>query len=387
MGSTTAKLRAARMEAAKAVANARCSGAPAAGFLRGTLASSTRALPGSGDGYSSRESYVCSLGAPLLFTAPHGLKLIKGVGPSQSARNHARERYTSEIVLKLSAKLAERRAAQAAGMPSSSSPENMDGAPSQQLASFMVWNYKTAAVDDPRNMDPNYLTRRTAVHSPWHSCLHAWKAAHGYAPTAPCPQLMHVDVHGKNDREDNMRVDVGMLPMEEEGCLPPHAVELIRSRLTAELRAAFKGHSAVSSKSGRRIPITVDDDPNLHGYWGEDTMMTMSHQSTLLGALSVQFELPTAVRKLLMVDSALFDAFATAIFNTYDALVAPGSIAEPCEDWESEGGHGRYLESLGTARQPLTELVVNQSLGVEGVAAMLRDLERADLSSVHGKSI
>ena len=34
-----------------------------------------------------------------------------------------------------------------------------------------------------------------------------------------------------------------------------------------------------------------------------------------------------------------------------------------------------------------TELVVNQSLGVEGVAAMLRDLERADLSSVHGKSI
>ena len=49
--------------------------------------------------------------------------------------------------------------------------------------------------------------------------LHAWKAAHGYAPTAPCPQLMHVDVHGKMDRAESMAIDVGMLPMEEEGCL------------------------------------------------------------------------------------------------------------------------------------------------------------------------
>ena len=158
--------------------------------------------------------------------------------------------------------------------------------------------------------------------------------------------------------------------MEEEGCLPAHAVELIRSRLAAELRAAFDGHSAVSSKSGQRIPITVDECPILHGYWGEDTMMTMSHQSALLGALSVQFELPNAVRKLLMADGALFDAFATAIFNTYDALVAPGSVAEPCEDWETEG-HGRYLASLGTARQPLTGLTVSSSLRVESVAAIM----------------
>ena len=39
-------------------------------------------------------------------------------------------------------------------------------------------------------------------------------------------------------------------------------------------------------------------------------MMTMSHQSALLGALAIQLELPSAVRKLLMVDGA-FDAFAT----------------------------------------------------------------------------
>ena len=399
LSSATQKLLAARREAI-AVANARSSASASTGVSR--VGTSTRVLSASADGYSSPETYVCALGAPVLFTAPHGLKMIRGVGPRQSARNHARERYTTELVLKLSVKLAERRATQATALaaartapswPSSSlslpPPVSADGAATAQLASFMVWNYKTAAVDDPQNMDPNYLTKRTAVYSPWHSCLHAWKAAHGYAPTAPCPQLMHVDLHGKNDRADNMRIDVGMLPMEEEGCLHPRAVERIRAHLTAELRAAFDGYSAVSSKSGRRLAITVDEDPDLHGYWGEDTMMTMSHQSALLGALAIQLELPSAVRKLLMADGALFDAFATAILNTYDAalVVTQEPTAEPREGWEDEDGHGRYLATLGTARHPLMELAVHPSLGVEGVAAMLRDLERADQSSVHGKSI
>ena len=378
----TQKLRAARL-AATAVANAR-SAPPEPRYASSTRASATRAPPPSSDGYSSSESYVCSLGAPLLFTAPHGLKLKRGTGPSQSARNHAREQYTSELVLKLSAKFAEHRLAQAAVTPSSSASAEVVAAP---LASFMVWNYKTAAVDDPRNMDPNFLTRRTAVHSPWHSCLHAWKAANGFGSTERCPQLMHVDVHGKMDRAESMAIDVGMLPMEEEGCLEPRAVELIRSRLAKELRAAFKGRSAVSSKSGRNIAITVEEDPVLHGYWGEDTMMTMSHQGALLGATAVQFELPNAVRKLLMADGALFDAFATAIFNTYEALVSTGVAEQSRPGWEDDGDTGRYLKNLGTARQPLKELAVTPMLGTEGVAAMLRDLERAEMGSVHGKSI
>jgi hypothetical protein len=69
------------------------------------------------DGYSTptdSEPYVCSLSAPVLFTgtasAPHGLKLKRGIGPRQSARNHVRERYTTELVLKLAACFGKRRA-------------------------------------------------------------------------------------------------------------------------------------------------------------------------------------------------------------------------------------------------------------------------------------
>ena len=115
--------------------------------------------------------------------------------------------------------------------------------------------------------------------------------------------------------------------------------------------------------------------------------MTMSHQGALLGATAVQFELPNAVRKLLMADGALFDAFATAVFNTYDALVSTGVAEQSRPGWENDGDTGRYLEHLGTARQPLKELAVTPMLGTEGVAAMLRDLERAEMGSVHGKSI
>ena len=47
---------------------------------------------------------------------------------------------------------------------------------------------------------------------------------------------------------------------------------------------------------------------------------------------------------------------------------------------------GRYLAPLGTAEAPLRELAVTP-LGTQHVAAMLRDLKRADASAVHGKSI
>merc|ERR1712146_116648 len=144
---------------------------------------------------------------------------------------------------------------------------------------------------------------------------------------------------------------------------------------------------AVSSKSKQSFPITVEEHPQLHGWWGSDTAMTMSHQAAMLGATAVQFELPTAVRQLLMVDGALFDAFATAIFNTYEALVSTGVAEQSRPGWKDDVDTGRYLEHLGTARKPLKELAVTPMLGTEGVAAMLRDLERAEMGLVHGKSI
>ena len=344
---------------------------------------------------------MCSLGAPVLFTAPHGLKLKQGVGVKQSARNHARERFTTEIVLRLAGKYAEFAAASAA-TPSLAAPKAVEsnsaavpsgarsspGASSVRppqlasFASFMVWNYKTAAVDDPRHADPNYLDRRSCLHSSWHAMLHAWKGQHGYLMGEACPRLLHVDVHGKNDREGNMAIDVGLLPMEEEGCLSEAAVDAIREHLCTQLRHVFKGRTAVSSKSKKTFPITIEADPVLHGYWGEDTVMTMSHQSALLGATALQLEIPKAVRTMLAADDRLLSAFARAIFNTYDALVAADCAGPRRDDW-----CGDYFAGHGSATAPLRELTVTAGLGADGMHAMLRDLQRADAGNVHGKSI
>ena len=116
-------------------------------------------------------------------------------------------------------------------------------------------------------------------------------------------------------------------------------------------------------------------------------LMGFHESHARLRALAEDGALQDAVRKLLMADGALFDAFATAIFNTYEALVSTGVAEQSRPGWEDDGDTGRYLKNLGTARQPLKELAVTPMLGTEGVAAMLRDLERAEMGSVHGKSI
>ena len=42
--------------------------------------------------------YICSLGGPVLITAPHSIKIVRGGGETQErTRNHKRERWTAEI--------------------------------------------------------------------------------------------------------------------------------------------------------------------------------------------------------------------------------------------------------------------------------------------------
>ena len=326
------------------------------------------------DGYSTpTEPYVCSLSAPVLFTAPHGLKLKRGTGPRQSARNHARERYTTELVLKLAARFGKRRVS---SPPSNASPS---------IASLMVWNYKTAPIDDPKHADPNFLDRRSLCHSPWHACLHAWKSLHGFGSSEACPRLFHVDIHGKNDRKADMDIDVGLQALEEEGCLTKEAVRTLRTNLVTELRIAFKGRIAVSSKVKKPFPITIEADPILNGYWGRGTVMTISHQAALLGITAVQLEIPLAIRRLLMKDDALFEAFASAIYKTFDKLVAKAALPLR-EGWATSAELGRCLEGLGSADEPLCPLTLTQ-LDANVIELMLSDLKRADTSHVHGKTI
>lgn len=87
----------------------------------------------------------------------------------------------------------------------------------------------------------------------------------------PDQPLLHVDLHGKVDRKDNLEIDLGIAPMSEvwdEGAL----VKEIKRTMKTELDLSFK---SVPSKFTPKCQV----DPFLHGYWGWDDLFTISHQS------------------------------------------------------------------------------------------------------------
>ena len=102
-------------------------GAPAAAAA---ASAASRRPNGSGQvrgGTASVPPYLCHLSPSptVLFTAPHGLRLRKGSGPGQCPRNHSRERWTSELVLKLAIARGQWES-RASGQP-------------RPPASFMIW--------------------------------------------------------------------------------------------------------------------------------------------------------------------------------------------------------------------------------------------------------
>lgn len=70
----------------------------------------------------------------------------------------------------------------------------------------MVWG-KSSVIDES-DLDPNYLLEEMLAGSPFHQSLHFWALKHQKAP------ILHVDVHGKLNRENNCEVDVGIRSME-----------------------------------------------------------------------------------------------------------------------------------------------------------------------------
>ena len=311
---------------------------------------------------------------------------------------------------------------------------------------------RSASINDPNNLDPNYLSTHTARLSPWHSVLHAFRAlgcgggdgagvgsASGVAvtATAAAPALVHIDVHGKMDRANNLEcaahyplltrppstptraraqlpsplpslpspplpsprsLDVGLGPMEEEWDaedatkrargVAEVAAETIKSALGPAMEAAFEGRALVSRKSKKRLPLTVELDPLLSGYWGHhsDSPLTISHQSVLLGVPAFQLEIPYSMRELLMSDASAFDAFARALFGAIDAtLAASGSGAlGPCNALTDAP-----LEqaSAGPSVRPLCSLSLLDAVDDAWLGAMVADLQRMDSESVHGKQI
>lgn len=56
-------------------------------------------------------------------------------------------------------------------------------------------------------MDPNYLLKQHFSKSPFHQSLHHWALKSQGRP------LLHVDIHGKLDRQNDCNIDVGIRSM------------------------------------------------------------------------------------------------------------------------------------------------------------------------------
>lgn len=77
---------------------------------------------------------------------------------------------------------------------------------SKQKGSFCIWNKESPLKSS--KLDPNYLTSKHFASSAFHCALHR------FVSTFPDQPLLHVDLHGKVDRKDNLEIDLGIAPME-----------------------------------------------------------------------------------------------------------------------------------------------------------------------------
>lgn len=267
--------------------------------------------------------YVCWLQGCVLFTAPHSLKLCRGGAATRGyVRTHPCERWTGEIALTLAREL------------------HRDGL----SASMMVWN-QYAAPNHSR-LDPNFLAQGQFASSPWHRALHRWALTVGGAERSV--PLMHIDLHGKVS--ERLHLDLGVAPLEE---LWPHEDQ----GFVADLKCRFADYldqalaeCDVRSASGQRI--NVDCHPTLHGYWGEGTVATLSHQSVSLGIPAVQLEMPPSLRGRLVEDVELARLFGSAISRIYRETITPWWTARimmsapwPCDTTLSSALAARLQEN------------------------------------------
>ena len=296
------------------------------------------------DGYSvAGQPYVESAGLPILFTAPHGLQVFRNRADGKRI-THLRERWSTELALKLAA-----------------------AAPGPDTASFVIWNHKTGKKKDPNNLDPNYLEAEEQPDSPWHRALMRFKQRGGAAKRP----MFHIDVHGKKDRKKNLDLDIGMGPMEEHW--DEDGMEQLKEHLEEAFTKVFAGTPELRSRakgSVGRMNFGVEVDPRLSGYWGCDTLMTMSHQAVAEGIPAIQLEVPYSMRERLMSDDALFARFAAAIYGAYDAVVASARVAS------ADGSVvGPEMEAAALSEDPAP-----QRIGRETIARMLEECKAMDVA-------
>eukprot|EP01064_Diplonema_japonicum_P039013 TRINITY_DN966_c3_g1_i1.p1 TRINITY_DN966_c3_g1~~TRINITY_DN966_c3_g1_i1.p1 ORF type:complete len:399 (+),score=56.48 TRINITY_DN966_c3_g1_i1:69-1199(+) len=250
--------------------------------------------------YSRETAHTEHIEGPVMFTAPHGLELYRGGEFGERRRVHLKERWVTELVLKLSIAVGDRLS------------KHMG------TSSFIIWNPDTAVSQDPMNLDPNYLTASDFKKSPWHKALLKWKDAF-QRTNLP---ILHIDIHGKMDRKDNLDMDLGAGAMEAVWGRDHEVTKKVKQIATEEFRSVFLGRRCYGYK---RLRMGVESEPQLKGH-NNRGFHTTTHQSALLGIPALQLELPRTLRRALCIETHLFGKFVAAIANIYLRCFKPPEV-------------------------------------------------------------
>ncbi len=172
--------------------------------------------------------------------------------------------------------------------------------------SFMFWG--VSSVVNEQDMDPNYLLKQHFPKSPFHQSLHHWVLKSQGRP------LLHVDIHGKLDRQNDCNIDVGIRSMEAHWDNDP---------LIQKIHIFFKQNNPLFSeyKFGK-FDLCFETNPCLHGYWGGG-IHTMTQQAIILGIPSIQLQIPLSVRKRMFKDVQLKGKVHMLIKKLYDTVIVP----------------------------------------------------------------
>eukprot|EP00940_MAST-03C_sp_MAST-3C-sp2_P001242 g1242.t1 len=225
----------------------------------------------SADGVVKSKEAVFYQAGPILFTAPHTLRLQR-----DNHEDHLPEPLVLNIVKLLTVELG----------------------PSK--ASSIHWRHGARQYFNS-NRDPNYLRTEELKTNPWHRFLLKHHQRHG-------PISIHFDFHGMNGKKHGSDLALGIEPLQR--FLKEPSYQMFPKDLEMSLKALLAPRGFV-----------VKQVPSMTGYRGKDRM-TLSQQSVMIAkACAVQIELSMGIRESLVRDADFRRDFRMTLYECYNRYV------------------------------------------------------------------
>lgn len=198
---------------------------------------------------------------PLLLTAPHTIKTIRGY------KEHGCECGIRKIINKL---------------------YNILG---PEKCTIITWDYdlvkrhKIKGLGDP-NFEDNILT------SAWNNKLEEYRNKHnGFC--------LHIDLHGMKDKSSDYDIEIGIKALEKRNYLLAQKIKML---INEELIHSHFSHTFQGIFSG----------------WGGNNYPTVSRQGVKLGLYSFQIELERSIRKNIQNNKQLLNEFANILLEVFN---------------------------------------------------------------------